>query len=217
MTHILIVDDIEQNIYLLKVLLEGHGYEVETAVNGVDALEKAHIPPPDMIISDILMPPMDGFTLCRHWKTDEQLNHIPFIFYTATYTNAQDKEFALSLGADRFLIKPLEPAQFIAILKQIEDGTESEQFHPANITLVEETTYFKQYNEALIRKLEKKMMDLEHANRRLQTIYQVSTKLAAIKPQDELITQALTSVVDIIGYEYAEFFVYNPQTERFTL
>jgi len=80
-TKLLIVDDDEQNLYMLQVLLEGHGYEVDTAGDGAEALEKARRDPPDMIISDILMPVMDGFTLCREWlKEYEQLKHIPFVF-----------------------------------------------------------------------------------------------------------------------------------------
>ncbi len=217
MTLILIVDDIEQNLYMLKVLLEGHGYDVETAVNGIDALEKAHAAPPDMIVSDILMPGMDGFTLCRQWKSDDQLSHIPFIFYTATYTTPQDKEFALSLGADQFLLKPLEPDEFLAALKNAEEKPAAESVQPLTTATVEETTYFKQYNETLIRKLEQKMMDLERANQRLQILYQVSTKLAAIKPLDELIIQTLRTVVEIVGYEDAGFFAYDEDSESFSM
>lgn len=218
MTHILIVDDVEQNIYMLKVLLQGHGYEVETAVNGEEALEKARIAPPKMIISDILMPTMDGFTLCRHWKQDETLKNIPFIFYTATYTNPQDKEFALSLGADQFLIKPLDPEDLIGIIKKVAAESETNtSITPDPSPEVEEITYFKQYNETLIRKLEDKMLELEQANQRLQTLYQVSTKLAVIKPQDELIYQALNAVIEIVGYEDAGFFTYDLVAKIFTL
>ena len=71
MTKILVVDDNEQNLYLLEVLLKGHGYKVVSATNGVEALETAQNDPPDMIITDILMPTMDGFSLCRAWKGDD--------------------------------------------------------------------------------------------------------------------------------------------------
>jgi CheY-like chemotaxis protein len=107
--RILIVDDREDNLYLLRALLQGHGYEVDTAANGVQALAAARQDAPDLIIADILMPVMDGFTLCREWKKDESLKSIPFVFYTATYTDERDREFALSLGAERFIVKPEEP------------------------------------------------------------------------------------------------------------
>ncbi len=77
---ILIVDDNDTNLYVLKSLLESEGMETITAKNGKEALAKAHSHPPDLIVSDILMPVMDGYTLCRHWKSDDQLKHIPLFF-----------------------------------------------------------------------------------------------------------------------------------------
>jgi CheY-like chemotaxis protein len=102
MSKFLIVDDNPQNLYMLEILLKTNGYDVEQAANGLEALELARIVPPDIIVSDILMPGMDGFSLCRVWRSDEQLKMIPFVFYTATYTDPKDERFALSLGADRF-------------------------------------------------------------------------------------------------------------------
>ena len=119
MTELLIVDDNQQSRYLLQVLLTTNGFTVEAAANGVEALEQARRRPPEMIISDILMPVMDGFALCRAWKADKRLQDIPFVFYTATYTDSQDEEFALRLGAARFIVKPSEPENFLALLQEI--------------------------------------------------------------------------------------------------
>ena len=105
---VLIVDDNSANRYLLKSLLE-EAFEVTEAENGKEALDKAYAAPPDLIVSDILMPVMDGYALCRQWKSDDQLKHIPLVFYTATYTEHRDEVFALKLGADRFVLKPQDP------------------------------------------------------------------------------------------------------------
>jgi len=164
---ILSVDDKAENLYMLEALLRGHGHQVDSASNGVDALnliERNHY---DLIISDILMPRMDGFQLCREIKRSQKTRLIPFIFYKATYTDTKDAAFALSLGADRFLVKPIEPDVFI---KTINDVT---QEAPVGTTAVEETPdtesiYLKEYNARLITKLEKKMLDLDQVNRALE-------------------------------------------------
>jgi len=121
MNNILIVDDIQSNRILLNDLLESQGYRVSQAEHGEQALEVAHEDPPDLIISDILMPVMDGFALCQIWKADERLRKIPFIFYTANYTHPKDKEFALDLGADRFLEKPIASQLFFEIIENVLD------------------------------------------------------------------------------------------------
>src|SRR5512138_1229289 len=117
MSRILVVDDNDENRYLLEVLLRGSGHEVATARNGVEGLSSARANPPDVVITDIMMPVMDGFSLCLAWKKDERLRDIPFIVYTATYTERKDEELAYRLGADRFVIKPQEPASLLAIVR----------------------------------------------------------------------------------------------------
>ncbi len=168
MTKLLIVDDNEQNLYMLQVLLTGHGYGVVSAGDGAEALEKARRDPPDVIIADILMPVMDGFTLCREWKKDSQLQGIPFVFYTATYTDPKDEEFALSLGAERFIVKPVKPDVFVEMLQEVIEEHEAGRLVAPRQPVAEEAVYFKEYNETLIRKLEDKMLQLEEANRALE-------------------------------------------------
>ena len=157
---ILIVDDNEQNLYQLQVLLGGNGYQVETATNGAEALTQARENPPDLIVSDILMPVMDGFALCREWGKDERLRKIPFIFYSATYTDERDQTFALNLGAERFLAKPEAPEVIMQTIRDVFAQGRAPSSKPPD----EETTYLKQYNETLIRKLETKMQQSEQTN-----------------------------------------------------
>ena len=168
MSKILIVDDHRQNAYLLKSLLTGSGYQVLEATHGAEALELARANPPDVIISDILMPVMDGFSLCHEWMKDESLKQIPFVFYTATYTDPKDEELALNLGAARFIIKPTEAEEFISILKSVITQVEAGALPAPQETLGEEMAYFRMYNERLIHKLEDKMLELEKTNRALE-------------------------------------------------
>ncbi|GAB4505741.1 MAG: response regulator [Anaerolineales bacterium] len=167
MTKILFVDDLEQNRYLLRIVLSAAGYEMLEASNGVEALEIARRERPDLILSDILMPQMDGFTLCRECKRDESLRAVPFVFYTATYTDPRDEELALQLGAARFIVKPVENGAFLAILNEALGQHRRGDLPAGQPPLEEETVFYRLYNEALIRKLEDKMLALEQSNRAL--------------------------------------------------
>jgi PAS domain S-box-containing protein len=165
---ILLVDDKAENLYLLEKILQGNGYETLSAANGAEALEAALKNPPDMIVSDILMPVMDGFTLCREWRKNKLLKKIPFVFYTATYTGAKDEEFALSIGADRFIVKPQEVQVFLNIIKETFDSCKVYVSHPKPTSHPVEKVFLKEYNEALVRKLEDKMVQLEAVEKELR-------------------------------------------------
>jgi signal transduction histidine kinase len=164
---ILSVDDKAENLYMLEALLRGHGHQVDSASNGIDALHLTERNDYDLIISDILMPRMDGFQLCRELKRYDKTRLIPFVFYTATYTDPKDASFAMSLGADRFIVKPIEPDVF---MKTIEDVLKQGSAIATDIneTPEAESVYLKEYNARLITKLEKKMLDLDQANRALE-------------------------------------------------
>jgi len=190
---ILIVDDMEVNLELLQARLEGSGYEVTSAKNGVEALEKLKRDSIDMIISDILMPKMDGFQLCRECKKDDTLRKIPFIFYTATYTDKKDEEFALNLGAEKFIVKPAESKSFMEIIEGILKNYKKGLLAPSKISVKEEEIYLKEYNERLINKLEKKMLDLEseiiERERAEERVKHLNLVLVAIRKVNQLIIQ----------------------------
>jgi signal transduction histidine kinase len=165
---ILSVDDKAENLYMLEALLRGHGHHVDSASNGLEALQRAENGGYDLIVSDVLMPRMDGFQLCRELKKSDRLRGIPFVFYTATYTDPKDIEFGLSLGAERFLTKPLEPEKFVeAIDEIIAEKQRGDAQGCVNAPEAEEI-YLKEYNARLVAKVEKKVLDLEAANRALQ-------------------------------------------------
>ncbi|MHB9097650.1 MAG: HD domain-containing phosphohydrolase [Syntrophales bacterium] len=165
---ILIVDDSAVNLYVLETLFMGSGHEVTSAVDGTEALGHLWGNPFDLIISDILMPRMDGFQLCRECKRDPVLRGIPFIFYTSTYTESQDREFALSLGAEGFIIKPVEPKEFLKIIGETVAAKKQDGGAAPEKPAEEDKVYLKEYNERLVRKLEKKMLELQELNQALQ-------------------------------------------------
>jgi signal transduction histidine kinase/DNA-binding response OmpR family regulator len=181
MIRTLIVDDREESRYLLNTLLKSSGYEVESACNGAEALDKARQNPPQLIISDLLMPVMDGYTLLREWKADARLKPIPFVVYTATYTDPKDEQLALSLGANAFILKPAEPEDFTARIKQVlaiaaagrmTAPPPSAPTPPTRIPIAapeeEDARNLRQYSRVLIHKLEDKMEELDKTNHKLQ-------------------------------------------------
>jgi PAS domain S-box-containing protein len=158
---ILIVDDKKENLYFLETLLNGIGYETISANNGAEALDLAKKSDIQLIISDILMPVMDGFTFCRNCKKDENLKNIPFVFYTATYTEPKDKEFALSLGAVKYILKPQEPDIFIEIIEEVLNDVNSSKIKTIPNEGVSEDVVLREYNSVLVNKLEDKMRQAE--------------------------------------------------------
>lgn len=165
--NILVVDDNPDSRMILSATLKSDGYAVTTATDGVEALRLAREVPPDMIISDILMPVMDGFQLCRQCRDDERLARIPFVFYSASYTDRQDQEFGLGMGAVRFIVKPMDPAEFLRTIREIlgdyEKGLLSPAAVPENVDEGEDA-FLKGYSSRLINQLEKKVEDLVASN-----------------------------------------------------
>ncbi len=109
----LVVDDLGYSVRALRGIFLSAGYEVESASDGQAALDAARANRPDFIITDILMPRMDGFQLCRALKSDPALAGIPVIFYTGSYVEPADRDFGAGLGAAAYLVKPMEPKELL--------------------------------------------------------------------------------------------------------
>jgi signal transduction histidine kinase len=160
-------------------MLESSGYKVREAADGRQALETARLHKPDLIISDALMPVMDGFQLCRKVKGDKNLNDILFILYTATYTDEKDEGLSLEMGADKFIRKPVEPDKFIKIIQGVIGGVEKGKIKPRKAAIENEKEVCKLYSERLVKKLEKKMLDLEREINQRKRIEEERKKLEA--------------------------------------
>lgn len=207
MNRILIVDDHEENLLYLKSLLTSRDCIAEVARHGAEALLKARHSPPDLIVSDLLMPVMDGYTLLRHWKADARLKAIPFIVYTATYTDKADERLALSLGADAFMLKPSEPEDFLARIREVQSKAEAAEpaLSLAKLPIEDQEGLLKTYNETLIRKLEEKTLQLEESNRALRedVVARVNAEQAQRRMADRqmAILNALTAHIALVDAE----------------
>lgn len=111
--NILLVDDQPQNLKLLSDLLEEQGYEVQQAINGAIAYQAIQTSPPDLVLLDIHMPQMDGYTLCQHIKTNPETSDIPVIFVSAI-DEAWDKVKAFSAGGCDYITKPFKVVEVLA-------------------------------------------------------------------------------------------------------
>jgi signal transduction histidine kinase len=159
--YIIVADDQHADRDLLKIVLENAGYRVKAFVNGRDALENARQEPPDMFISDILMPIMDGFALLYEVRRDTVLHNTPFIFYTATYTDEDDQNFASRLAIDAYLLKP-QAAD--VLLKVVDSVFSTARERAGDVDILAEQQYYTNYSQRLVAKLEKKLLQLQEAN-----------------------------------------------------
>ncbi len=186
---VLLVDDNKESLYMLEAFLKGSGYEVVPAKNGIEALEKLKHNSIDSIISDILMPDMDGFQLCRACKQNAGLNAIPFIFYSAIYTDEKDMEFALSLGAEKFVVKPTDPDKLIEILEAVLEEKKKGPAAGTKKAVKEESVYLSEYNKRLVSKLETKVKELEK---------EIAERMGAEEALKQLLINTITSFASAI-------------------
>ncbi len=162
MAKILIADDLEENRYLLQAVLAGSGHEVVCARKGGEALALAGAVPPDVVVTDLLMPAMDGFELCRRWHLDERLRPIPFLVYTATYTDPPHEELARALGADAFITKPQSPEVLTRAVQTLMEQARRGELPARPRPMSEEATaLLVRHNEVLIQKLDERNRQLE--------------------------------------------------------
>ncbi len=162
---ILVVEDIPNIRDLLSVTLRFKGYPVITAENGEEALARISDERPALIISDILMPKMDGYAFVQKLRTNPETHDIPIIFLSATYTTPEDKLFGLSLGASRFIEKPIDTEDFLlTVAELLADG-------PATVPQpLAEKEFYLGYRDRLETKLRHKNTQITRTERLLKTL-----------------------------------------------
>lgn len=162
---ILVVEDVETVANLLKVQLTLRGYHVITARDGQSALDLLATTTPALIVSDILMPRMDGFSLAHRVRTNPNTAHIPIIFLSATYISGEDERFALTLGAMRFLPKPVDGDQLAAAVAEALNAPPLDETRPP----LTDREFYIGYRQRLKSKLQQKRQQIARHQHSLRT------------------------------------------------
>mgnify|MGYP000868148995 CR=1 FL=1 len=163
--NILIVDDHELSRKLLRVNLEAEGHSALQAADGIEALKVLDTNAVDAVVSDILMPRMDGYRLCHEIRNNPKLNRLPFIVYTSSHTSPADERLAREVGADGFISKP---SSIDAILRSLElIKTTVRASSELRADLGSELLIMREYSELLVDKLEQSNVELERSRDQL--------------------------------------------------
>ena len=184
---LLIVEDVPTILDFLEVTLKFKGYEVIKARNGQEALDAIQEKRPVLIITDILMPKMDGFSLLYHLRKDPVTREIPVVFLSATYVAPEDKAFAMTIGATRFIEKPIDTEEFLLTIAEL--LTQGSLPPPPPL---KEREFYEGYRKRLETKLRQKKSQIARAEGLLETLPPeqkpgfVALRQQAISDRDEI-------------------------------
>ena len=162
---LLVVEDVPNILELLTVTLRFKGYPVITAKNGQEALDVIEQERPALIITDILMPVMDGYAFVQALRSNVTTLDIPVIFLSATYVTPEDKTFALSLGASRFIEKPIDTEDFLLTIAELLTQGPSTIPQPLG-----DDEFYIGYRQRLENKLRHKNTQITRTERLLKTL-----------------------------------------------
>lgn len=165
--YLLIVEDVPDILELLRETLKFKGYRVVTAENGEEALVAVEKEKPALIITDILMPKMDGFNLVHRLRLNVETRDIPVIFLTATYVAPEDKEFALMIGVTRFMEKPVDLPEFLPLVEELMTGKVASTAEPLN-----EIEFYEGYKKRLDIKIKHKNTQIVRDQHLLESVEQ---------------------------------------------
>lgn len=162
--YLLVVEDDPDILNLLQTTLNFSGYQVKTARNGSEGLDVVAQENPEIVIADIMMPKLDGFGFVHRLRIDPETRAIPVVFITATFVSDEDRDFALNIGATRFLQKPLNLDELLVTIKELLHSRT-----PLELEALSETKFYEEYKRRLERKLEQKNMQIARDTHSLNT------------------------------------------------
>ena len=207
MAKILIVDDIATNRRLLVAVLEHEAHQLFEAVDGVDGLSVARVELPDLIISDILMPSMDGYEFVRRLRAEPLLSHTPVIFHTAHYHEREARQLAQCCQVACVLVKPSSVEEIIAAVHTALDGTPSE---PAE---VDAAKFDREHLRLITNKLSQQTDKLRAANTRLAALNALNVQLASERDAPVLLERVCQEARNLLGASYAVLAVRDMKTD----
>ncbi len=162
--YLLIVEDDPDILELLNTTLTFRGYRVITARNGREGLEVVKKQHPAIVIADIMMPALDGFGLVHRLRLNRETRDIPVVFITATYVAPEDKEFALNIGATRFIEKPIDLEDFLTTIAEL-----LKRGMPVAVEPLKEFNFYDGYRKRLEKKLDQKNKQIAREEDLLRT------------------------------------------------
>jgi len=185
--YLLIVEDVPDILRLLEETLKFKGYNAVTARNGQEALDLIQRERPALVITDIMMPKLDGFGLVHRLRINPETRDLPVIFLTATYVALEDKAFALNIGVTRFMEKPVNFERFLETIDQLLTQGVHSAAAPMN-----EADFYEGYRQRLEKKLNQKITQIARDERLLASLseeekpsFRASLQLA-LNERDEL-------------------------------
>lgn len=162
--YLLIVEDDLDIMKLLETTLNYSGYRVVTARNGKEGLEAIQQEHPAIVIADIMMPTLDGFGFVHRLRINPETRAIPVVFITATYISREDREFALDIGATRFIQKPIELNELLGTVDELLSMGTAHSPEPVN-----EMNFYEGYRQRLEAKLDQKNKQITRDEYSLET------------------------------------------------
>jgi CheY-like chemotaxis protein len=203
--YLLVVEDIPDILNLLDATLKFKGYRVVKALNGQEAMEAIQKEHPALIITDILMPKMDGFSLVHRLRINPETRGIPVIFLSATYIAPEDKEFALAIGVKHFIEKPVDLEAFLPMIEEL-----LSQEKPAKLEPLNELEFYDGYRRRLETKLGQKNAQIARAEHLLETLPEEEKPMFKISLQQTVSERE--EIRKLLG-EIRERLAQSPKTE----